>query len=57
MAEQVMRLDPETGEVIEYQIPTDFDSKEVLHDPSTDRVVLWLANTRNARILRVEPLE
>ena len=57
MAEQVVRLDPETGEVVEYQIPTDFDSKEILHDPSTDRVVLWLANVRNARLLRIEPLD
>ncbi len=57
MAEQVVRLNPETGEVIEYQIPTDFDSKEILHDPTTDRVVLWLANTRNARLLRIEPLD
>ena len=57
MAERVLRLDPKTSEVIEYQIPTDFDSKEILHDPTTDRVVLWLANTRNARLLRIEPLD
>ena len=31
MAERVLRLDPKTSEVIEYQIPTDFDSKEILH--------------------------
>jgi streptogramin lyase len=58
MSERVMRLDPKTGEVIEYQVPTDFDSKEVVLDPSVkDRTVLWMANTRNARILKVEPLD
>lgn len=57
MAERVVRLDPKTGEVIEYQIPTDFDSKEIIHDPSTDRVTFWMANTRNARLIKVEPLE
>ena len=34
MAERVLRLDPKTSEVIEYQIPTDFDSKEILHRSS-----------------------
>ena len=57
MLERLLRLNPETGEVIEYQIPTDFDSKKIAHDPSTDRVTLWMANTRNARLLKVEPLE
>ena len=57
MSERVLRLDPETGEVVEYQVPTDFDSKELIFDPTTDRAVLWMANTRNARFLRVEPLD
>ena len=57
MSERVLRLNPETGAVIEYQIPTDFDSKEIIHDPTTDRVTFWMANTRNARIIKVEPLD
>ena len=56
MTERLMRLDPETGQVIEYQMPTDFDTKKIVHDPSTDRTTLWMANTRNARLIRVEPL-
>ena len=57
MSERLLRLNPETGEVIEYQMPTDFDSKKIAHDPTTDRVTLWMANTRNARVVRVEPLD
>jgi streptogramin lyase len=57
MSERVLRLDPQTGEVVEYQVPTDFDSKELIFDPTTDRPVLWMANTRNARFLKVEPLD
>jgi streptogramin lyase len=57
MTERLMRLDPKTGQVIEYQMPTDFDTKKTVHDPSTDRTTLWMANTRNARLIRVEPLE
>jgi streptogramin lyase len=57
MSERVMRLDPKTGEVIEYQVPTDFDSKKLLHDPTAKRPTIWMANTRNARLLRLEPLD
>ena len=55
MSERVLRLDPKTGEIIEYQVPTYFDSKKLLHDPTASRVTLWMANTRSARLLRVEP--
>ena len=57
MTERLARLDPRTGEVIEYQMPTDFDSKKIAHDPTTDGTTLWMANTRNARVVRVEPLD
>ena len=56
-AERLIRLDPKTGEMIQYQIPTDFDSKKIAHDPTTSRSTLWMVNTRSARIMKVEPLE
>ena len=56
MTERLMRLDPDTGRVVEFQMPTDFDTKKIVYDPSTDRPTLWMANTRNARLIRVEPL-
>ena len=28
-----------------------------IHDPTTKNPVLWMANTRNARVLRIEPLD
>ena len=57
MTERLMRLDPRTGEIIEYQVPTEFDSKKLAHDPTTSRSTLWMVNTRTARILKVEPLD
>jgi len=57
MSERLLRLDPETGEVIEYQMPTEFDSKKIAYDPTTDDVVLWMTNKRTARITKVEPLD
>ena len=38
-------------------MPTDFDSKKIAHDPTTDGSTLWMSNTRNARVVRVEPLD
>ena len=57
MSERLLRLEPETGDVIEYQMPTEFDSKKIAYDPTTDDVVLWMTNKRMARITKVEPLE
>jgi streptogramin lyase len=57
MSERLLRLDPETGDVIEYQMPTEFDSKKIAYDPTTDDVVLWMTNKRTARITKVEPLD
>lgn len=57
MSERLMRLDPGTGEVIAYQMPTEFDTKKIAYDPTTEHVVLWMSNMRTARITRVEPLD
>ena len=56
-ADRVFRLDPKTGEVLAYLMPTsNFDSKQVSIDPVSGTAAL-LANTRNAQIVRVEPLD
>jgi virginiamycin B lyase len=57
MSETVNRLDPRTGEIVSYLMPTNFDAKKIVHDPSTSRVALYMSNVRNARIVRVEPLD
>ena len=57
MAERIIRLDPKTSEIIEYQVPTYFDSKKILHDPIATRTTLWFNNKRSARLLRLEPLD
>jgi virginiamycin B lyase len=57
MSERLMRLDPKTGDIVEYQIPTEFDSKKITYDPTTSRTTLWMVNTRSARMMKVEPLD
>jgi len=56
-ADRVFRVDPKTGEVIEYLMPTqNFDSKKLAIDP-VSRAAVWMANTRNARLVKVEPID
>ena len=57
MSERVIQLDPTTGEVIEYLMPTQFDSKKIAVHPAMDRTEIWMANTRNARLIKLEPLD
>lgn len=57
MSERVIRLDPKTGEVVEYLMPTQFDSKKLAVHPAKNRTEIWMANTRNARLVRIEPLD
>ncbi len=55
-AERLLQVNPTTGKIVEFQMPTDFDTKKIVQDPTTTRPTLWMANTRNARLVRVEPL-
>ncbi len=57
MSERLIRLDPKTGEIVEYQMPTEFDSKKITYDPTASRLTLWMVNTRTARMMKVEPLD
>ncbi len=56
-ADRVFRLDPGTGEMVAFLMPTkDFDSKQVSIDP-LNKTTVWMANVRNARLIKIEPLE
>ncbi len=56
-SDRVYRVDPKTREVVSYLMPTrDFDSKEPVVDPVTQRAV-WMSNVRNARLIKLEPLD
>ncbi|MBM3778768.1 MAG: hypothetical protein FJW23_11105 [Acidimicrobiia bacterium] len=57
MAERLYRLDPATGEMVGYLVPTAFDSKKILYDPTASGIRLWLSNKRTARLLRVDVLD
>jgi virginiamycin B lyase len=56
-SDRLMRADSRTGEVVVYLMPTqDFDAKQIRIDPVSGTAVLF-ANKRNARVVKVEPLD
>jgi virginiamycin B lyase len=56
-ADRLFRVDSKTGEIVTYLMPVkDFDTKQVTIDP-VDKKTVWFANERNARIVKVEPLD
>lgn len=57
MTERMMQLDPNTGQIVEFQWPTELDTKKLSIDPTTDRPVIWGTNKRTARVFRIEPLD
>ena len=57
MSDRLARLNPKTGEVVEYLMPTELDTKKITFDPTAKGISLLMANMRNARILRVELLD
>ena len=57
---QIGRLNPKTGEFVEYPMPTtpgNFDGKKLSFDPTAKDTVIFFSNPRNAQILRVEFLD
>ena len=57
MSDRILRLDPKTGEIVEYLMPTELDTKEILLDPTSSRASVLFTNVRNARVVRLEPLD
>ena len=55
--DRVVRLDPKTGETIEYLMPNDTNIRRVFVDNSTTPVTFWTGGNHTARVVRVEPLD
>jgi streptogramin lyase len=54
VTDRVSRLDPATGHVIEYQLPTSTNIRRVWIDNSTNPVTFWTGSNHYADILRIE---
>jgi streptogramin lyase len=57
LSDQVSRLDPTTGEFIEYLLPRSTNIRRVFLEETGRRPVLWVGSNNGASIVRVEPLD
>ena len=55
--DRVSRLNPATGNVVEYQLPNETNTRRVWVDNSTNPVTFWTGVNHGAAIVRVQPLQ
>jgi hypothetical protein len=52
-----VRLDPKTGQAVQYLMPTDTNMRTVFVDNSTTPVTFWVGSNHDHRLVQVEPLD
>ena len=57
LSDRVTRLNPATGDAINYLLPRSTNIRRVFVDNSTTPVTFWAGNNHGASIVKVEPLE
>jgi len=55
--DRVVRLDPKTGQIVEYLMPKETNMRRVFVDNSTTPVTFWTGSNHGAAIVKVEPLD
>jgi virginiamycin B lyase len=55
--DRVVRLDPKTGNTVQYLMPSDTNMRTVFVDNSTTPVTFWVGSNHDHRIVKVEPLD
>ena len=56
-SDRLLRLDPATGTVLQYLMPTTTNMRSVFVDNSTDPVTIWVGSNHDHRLVRIEPLD
>jgi streptogramin lyase len=56
-SDRVIRLNPKTGEMIEYLLPRFTNIRRVFVDNKTARPTFWVGNNHGASIVKLEPLD
>jgi len=55
--DRLEKLNPKTGEVVEYLMPRDTNMRRVFADDSTTPATIWTGSNHGAAIVKIEPLE
>ena len=57
ITDQVLRLDPKTGQTTEYLLPRETNIRRVFVDNTTTPVTFWVGSNHGAAIVKLEPLD
>jgi streptogramin lyase len=57
LSDRVVRLDPKTGEMLEYLLPEKTDIRHAFVDNAPKHPTFWVGNNHGAAIIEVEPLD
>ena len=55
--DRIVRLDPRTGQAVEYPLPRDTNMRRSFVDNTTNPPTFWVGSNHGASIVRVEPLD
>jgi len=55
-SDSVIRLNPQTGQIIQYPLPHFTNMRRAFVDNSTTPVTFWVGNTHGASIVKLEPM-
>src|SRR5437879_9275105 len=55
--DRVVRLDPKTGNAVQYLMPSETNMRTVFVDKSTTPTTFWVGSNHDHRIVKVEPLD
>jgi len=53
-SDRLLRLNPETSEVVQYQMPVSYDARKVVVDENAAMTTIWLPNKNAAQLIRVQ---
>jgi virginiamycin B lyase len=56
-SDRILRLNPKSGEIVEYLLPRFTNVRRVFVDNSTTPPTFWVGNNHGASIVKLEPLE
>jgi len=55
--DRVVRVNPKTGDTVQYLMPSDTNMRTVFVDSSTTPTTFWVGSNHDHRIVKVEPLD
>ena len=56
-SDRAVRVNPKTGETVEYQLPKETNMRTVFVDNSTTPLTFWTGSNHGAALVKVEPLD